>query len=82
MDRWILSLFVYFIIVFILLLIKPSLMFDSNGQMKPFGVGFEDGKSVFSPIFVFPLLAFLSYFIVSLIYFIKLYWVYNIDYRV
>lgn len=44
-------------------------MFDSYGKPKEFGIG-EDGKSVLAPVFVFPVLAILCYFIASMIEFV------------
>jgi len=67
-SKWIIASFLYFIILLIIILIKPVVMFDENGQSKQFGVG--NDKSVLSPIFVFPLLGFLCYFIVVIIEFI------------
>jgi len=40
-------------------------MFDSYGKPKEFGIGFREGKSIFAPIIVFPILALLCYFTVS-----------------
>jgi hypothetical protein len=45
-------------------------MFDPYGKPKEFGLGISDGKSVLAPVFIFPILALLCYFITSIFYFI------------
>ena len=59
----------YVLIVYLLITLKPPIMFDSYGKPKEFGIG-EDGKSVLAPVFVFPVLAILCYFIASMIEFV------------
>lgn len=69
-TKWIVATVLYVQIVLILLIVRPALMFDSNGNPKPFGVGMKEGKSVFAPAIVFPVLAFLCYVIASFVNFV------------
>ena len=69
-PRWLFALTLYILIIYLLITLQPSLMFDSYGKPKEFGIGSNEGKSVFAPAFVFPVLAILCYFISSIIQFI------------
>jgi hypothetical protein len=64
-SRWVFAMILYVLIIILLIQLKPSLMFDSYGKPKEFGIGFREGKSIFAPIVVFPILALLCYFTVS-----------------
>jgi hypothetical protein len=55
----------YIAIVALLLYTKPSLMFDNDGKPKPFGVGFAQGRSVFAPSVMFPLIALILYIMIA-----------------
>jgi hypothetical protein len=44
-------------------------MFDENGIPKQFGPGFSQGKSVFAPSFMFPMIAIVC-FIISISIFV------------
>lgn len=62
-TRWVVAIVLYIQIILILLVVKPALLFDSNGNPKDFGTGLKEGKSIFAPAFVFPLIALLCYII-------------------
>jgi hypothetical protein len=51
----------------IILLTKPSVMFKQDGSPKAFGAVITEDTSIFAPAFIIPLLAFLSYFVATLI---------------
>lgn len=69
-PRWLFALTIYILIVYLLITLQPSLMFDSYGKPKEFGVGISEGKSIFAPSFAFPVIAILCYYISSIIQFI------------
>lgn len=60
-PRWSIALFVYILIVSMLIIFKPAIMFDAEGNIKTSGTGLKYGSSPFSPAIVFPLLAILCY---------------------
>jgi len=66
-SRLVISLIIYSIMISIILLIKPSLMFNQEGEIKPAGVEKIKGQSVLPIAIVVPLIAIFSYFIASLI---------------
>ena len=65
-PQWVLALLMYLIIITILFLLKPALLFNSDGTFKKFSTGFVDGNSVFAVSIIFPLLAFICYLLSSL----------------
>jgi hypothetical protein len=67
LRRWHIALFLYAMMVVILLSIRPALMFDLEKNAKTWGLDMERGVSIFSPMFVFPFLALVSYYLASLI---------------
>ena len=67
-SRWIVALVLYTNIVLVLLVFKPALLFDAEGNSKPFGVGLREGQSVFAPAIVFPVIALICYLIASWIH--------------
>ena len=69
-KRWILASLVYLIIVLALIAIKPAFLFTKDGSVKQWGIGTEEGKSVFGVQFLFPLIALLCYYFITLIMFI------------
>lgn len=64
--RWHVALALYLIVVGAIVLIRPALMFDAEGKVKPWGLDTEAGESVFAVQVVFPILAVLIYYIVVL----------------
>ena len=67
-PRWIVALILYLLIVLLLFATKPSIMFDKNGKIKEFGIGLSQGKSLFAPAVVLPILAVFCFFIATLVY--------------
>jgi len=67
---WLFALILYILIIYLIITLKPAIMFDSSGKPKEFGIGTKDGKSVLAPVFVFPVLAILCYYISSMIEFV------------
>jgi hypothetical protein len=64
-TRIIYSLFFYFLIVILIIVSKPSVLFEPDGNIKPFGVGEE--KTIFSLGVLIVVLALLCFYIVTLI---------------
>lgn len=66
-SRIFVAVVLYMFVVLMALAFKPALMFDAAGRAKQFGVGMDQGYSVFAPAFLFPLSAFLCYVVSALI---------------
>jgi hypothetical protein len=62
-NRWIIAIVLYLIVTSIIVLVKPSLMFTMDGNVKEWSSENTDRKSVFSPMIVFPMLAILCYYL-------------------
>lgn len=62
-NRWIIAIVLYLIITSIIVLVKPSLMFTMDGNVKEWSSENTDKKSVFSPMIIFPMLAILCYYL-------------------
>lgn len=62
-PRWVFALALYIFVVLLIFAIRPSIFFTQDGKIKPLGVGFKEGKSVFALSFFLPLTAFLCYYI-------------------
>ena len=69
-SRWIVALVLYSLLVLVLLVARPSLMFDAQGKPKPVGFGLKDGKSMFAPVISFPIIAVVSYIMGSVVTFV------------
>lgn len=67
LHRWQIAIIIYAIFVVTLVSLRPALMFDLENNTKVWGLDMERGVSIFSPMFVFPFLALISYFMASLI---------------
>jgi hypothetical protein len=67
LSRWQIAVFLYLVMVAVILAIRPALMFDMEQNPKAWGLDMERGVSVFSPMFVFPILALICYYIAALI---------------
>ena len=70
-PSWLFALMLYLLIIYLIITLQPSIMFDAYGKPKEFGIGTEQGKSVLAPIFVFPVLAIICYFIASTLQFVS-----------
>ena len=62
-NRWQIAVFLYLTCIAILLIAKPAMMFTADGQPKQWGVNTNEVTSIFSPMFVFPVLAIVCYYI-------------------
>lgn len=63
LPRWLFAIALYLFVVLIIFALKPSLFFEDDGTIKPVGVGFKEGKSVFGLSLFLPLIALLCYYI-------------------
>lgn len=59
------SIILYVFIIWILIYTKPSLLFNTEGHPKRLGSSIDAETSIFAPAFLFPIIAFLCYYIVS-----------------
>jgi hypothetical protein len=62
-NRWQLALVLYALFIGLILLIKPALMFTADGNIKQWSTENTEASSIFSPMIVFPMLGFLSYYL-------------------
>lgn len=67
MTRWYIALLFYLIAVCILLALRPAMMFQPNKHYRRWSVRRSPETSVFSVAIVFPILAFLSYYLSAFI---------------
>ena len=65
--RWFIAIVVYLLIISVIVYFKPSMMFESNGNIKRWGTCTDGKYSVFSPEILFPFIAILVYIFVILI---------------
>lgn len=66
-GRWQMTVVLYAVIIGAIVYLKPALMFDAEGNPKNFATQNSSTTTPFAPIFVFPLLAFVLYFVVATI---------------
>lgn len=64
LSRKIITLLTYLIIVAIIFAIQPYIMFDKDGNMKPFGYAINDKTTILPLILFLPFLAIILYLIV------------------
>lgn len=64
-TRVIYSILFYILLIILIILAKPSVMFESNGTIKIFGIG--DDKTMFSMGVFTVILAILSFYIFCMI---------------
>ena len=70
-SRKIITLSIYLLIVIMIFTIQPSLMFNSNGEMKTFGYYNNDKTTIMPVILLLPIIAlilFISVLIIECIY--------------
>jgi hypothetical protein len=65
--RWHIALFIYAAMIATLLIARPSVMFTADGQPKRWSAELSDTTTPFSVMIVFPVLAFLSFYIACLV---------------
>lgn len=64
-SRVVYSVLFYILVMTLILIAKPSLMFDKKGEVKRFGIG--DDKTMFSVGVLTALLAIISFYIFCII---------------
>lgn len=64
-SRVVYSILFYILLLILIVLIRPSIMFNQNGNIKPFGIGEE--KTLFSFGVFTVILAILSFYVFCLI---------------
>lgn len=69
MFRLLIAIVLYILIVAIILLTKPPIMFNANGDIKKWGIERDEDTSIFSPMIVFPLIAIICYYVAACIEF-------------
>ena len=62
-SRKYIIILIYITLLLLLFLIKPSLLFDDNGNIKNFGFESNNNKSLLSIEILIPILAIISYII-------------------
>lgn len=62
-NRWQVALLLYTFFIGLIVFIKPALMFTADGNIKQWSIENTETSSVFSPMIVFPILGFLSYYL-------------------
>lgn len=65
----IVAIVLYILIVAIILFTTPSIMFNSNGDVKKWGLERDENTSIFSPMIVFPIIAMICYYLAACIEF-------------
>lgn len=64
MFRLFLAIVMYLLFLGMFILIKPSLMITDDNKLKQWGIG-SDKVSPFSPMFIFPVVAMICYYIAA-----------------
>jgi hypothetical protein len=67
MIRIVIAIVLYIAIITILVIAKPSIMFNSKNEIKKWGIERDEDTSIFSPMIVFPIIAMICYYIASLV---------------
>jgi hypothetical protein len=62
--RWYLAILIYLILVCLILALRPNMLFDER-QYKKWGVKTSKEYSIFSIAILFPVLAFVSFYLAS-----------------
>jgi hypothetical protein len=70
MTRWYIAVLIYLIFVCLLLAFRPKMLFQENKDYRRWGMARDDEHSLFSVMFLFPLLAFLSYYLAAVAFMI------------
>ena len=69
MFRLLFAIILYVLIVVTILFTKPSIMFNSKGEIKKWGLERDESTSIFSPMIVFPVIAIICYYVAACIEF-------------
>jgi hypothetical protein len=67
LHRWFFAIVLYIIIVLAILAIRPAFMFNEQGQLKEWSLTQSANTTIFGAQIVFPILAFLCYYLTVLI---------------
>ena len=59
------AIFIYVLIIFALMYTKPALLFTVDGDPKKFGMMIDAETSIFAPVFLFPVIAFVCYYLTA-----------------
>jgi hypothetical protein len=66
-SRVVYSILFYLLAILLLIVSKPSIIFKDNGDIRPFGVGGDEDKTLFSFGVFAMILAIVSFYIFSVI---------------
>jgi hypothetical protein len=66
-SRLFLTILLYITLVFLIFIIKPSMMFDANGNLKHYDYNNTSETSLLTIEIVLPFLALLCYFIIIIL---------------
>ncbi len=67
MSRWYIAVLLYLILISLLLAFRPKMLFLENKDYRRWGMN-RDEQSIFSVMFLFPLVAFLSYYLTAMFF--------------
>lgn len=62
-NRLLIAIIVYILIIMSIILIKPSMMFTNDGNIKQWSIENTENTSIYSPMILFPILGILSYYL-------------------
>jgi hypothetical protein len=68
MSRWYIAVLIYLIVVSLLLAFRPKMLFLENKDYRTWGMNPDADQSIFSVMFLFPIIAFVSYYLAALIF--------------
>jgi hypothetical protein len=69
MVRLLLAIILYVVIIATIIYTKPAIMFDSNNEVKKWGIDRDENTSIFSPMITFPVIAIICYYVATVIEF-------------
>lgn len=69
MFRLLFAIILYIIIVVTLIFTKPAIMFNSNGEIKKWGLERDENTSTFSLMVVLPVIAIMCYYVAACVEF-------------
>jgi len=69
MSRWYIAILLYLIVVCLILALRPTMLFKEDKDYKRWSVHRSSENSIFSIMFLFPMIAILSYYL-SALYFV------------
>lgn len=66
MSRWYIAILLYLIIVCLLLALRPAMLFKEDKDYKRWSVHRSSDNSIFSIMFLFPVIAIVCYYLAAL----------------